>query len=97
MARTTTVPANFRLTASAADPFGGLVAVGATSAVGGQFDFAAVRFKSDGSIDTSFGNGGIAVVDFAGFDDVPHDVTIDPSGSDRHRRHRAQDSAAASS
>jgi uncharacterized delta-60 repeat protein len=33
-------------------------------------DFGLVRYNSDGSLDTSFGNGGKAITDFGGFDQV---------------------------
>jgi uncharacterized delta-60 repeat protein len=36
---------------------------------GGSEDFEVVRFNPDGSIDTSFGSGGIATIDFAGASD----------------------------
>ncbi|MBZ0223867.1 MAG: hypothetical protein K8F35_12660 [Dokdonella sp.] len=72
------------VTAMAIDPQGRIVVVGATPDANGRRDFGVVRFKADGSDDTSFaGDGGTAI----GFDiggaqtnDLPTSVTIDPNG-----------------
>jgi uncharacterized delta-60 repeat protein len=52
-------------TAIADDPSGRIVVAGGTNAVG-SFDFAVARYRPDGSLDPSFGNGGFVQTDFAG-------------------------------
>ena len=47
---------------------------------GGTADFALARLKDDGSLDNTFGDGGIApFVDIGGFDDVSRRIAIDAS------------------
>lgn len=41
------------------------------------YDFELARYNGSGSIDTSFGNGGVATADFAGLEDRIRAVTID--------------------
>ncbi len=48
------------------DGQGRIVAAGATRINGGPFDFALARYLSDGTLDTSFGNGGLVITDFEG-------------------------------
>ena len=43
-------------------------------------DFVLARYQDDGSADPSFGDGGMAVTDFAGWDDFANAVTIDAAG-----------------
>ena len=43
-------------------------------------DFAVVRYNADGSLDSSFGNGGIVTIDFAFSSDVGRGVTLDSQG-----------------
>jgi uncharacterized delta-60 repeat protein len=43
-------------------------------------DFALARYNSDGSLDTSFGNGGIVTTDFLGHEDDVYSVLIQPDG-----------------
>lgn len=64
--------------ALALQPDGKIVVVGSTVAVSGssQSDFAIARYNSDGSLDTSFGNGGKVTVDFDTIDDVANAVVI---------------------
>ena len=77
--------------AVAIDRFGRIVVggVAADANTGGTFfpldhnfhgtaDFAIARVNDDGSLDPSFGDGGIgATVDLSGFDDVPRTIAID--------------------
>ncbi|MFA7382658.1 MAG: putative Ig domain-containing protein [Desulfurivibrionaceae bacterium] len=42
----------------------------------GNYDFALVRYNTDGSLDTSFNGNGIAITDFAGGNDTAQDVVI---------------------
>ncbi|HXG08500.1 MAG TPA: hypothetical protein VNK04_01805 [Gemmataceae bacterium] len=43
-------------------------------------DYGVVRYNIDGSLDTTFGNGGRVVVDFNSFDDTIRNVTLQPDG-----------------
>jgi uncharacterized delta-60 repeat protein len=43
--------------------------------------FAVVRYNTDGSLDTSFGSGGIVTTDIGGNDDGARDVKIDANGN----------------
>ena len=66
----------------AALPGGKVLAVGTTSPADGVSgrDFLIVRFNADGTVDTSFGNGGHVTTDFAGGGDVAHAVETLPDG-----------------
>src|SRR5438128_3900097 len=57
---------------------GKIVVVGQTEGVG--YDFGMVRYNTDGSLDTNFGNGGIVVTDFAGSYDIAYGVVVHASG-----------------
>jgi uncharacterized delta-60 repeat protein len=43
-------------------------------------DFSVARFNSDGSLDTSFGSGGIVATDFYGRDDFLYDLAVQEDG-----------------
>ncbi len=43
-------------------------------------DFAIIRYNVDGSLDASFGDGGVATIDFGGNSDVAQGVAIDSLG-----------------
>jgi uncharacterized delta-60 repeat protein len=59
---------------------GKIVVVGNTSGTIGQ-DIAVVRYKADGSLDNSFGTGGITITDFDNFsNDSPTAVCVQPDG-----------------
>ena len=45
-----------------------------------NFDFAVARYNTDGSLDTSFGNGGKVTTDFAALADVANAVAIQTDG-----------------
>ena len=45
-----------------------------------DFDFALVRYNDDGSLDTSFGTGGIVTTPIGGGDDVIRSVALDSGG-----------------
>ncbi len=47
---------------------------------GGKFDFAVVRYNSDGSPDTTFGSGGIVTTPIGGFFDCPYAIAIQEDG-----------------
>ena len=44
------------------------------------FDFAVVRYRPDGRLDTSFGTGGSATFDFDGQEDIAHAIAVQPDG-----------------
>lgn len=58
---------------------GKIVVVGSTD-VNFDDDFALVRYNSNGTLDTSFGNGGKVITDFADFDDNAVSVHLQPNG-----------------
>lgn len=43
-------------------------------------DFGVARFESNGSFDSSFGSGGTVLTDFAGEEDLPRSVALQPDG-----------------
>lgn len=60
---------------------GGIIAVGETDAPGIQKqDFAVARYRPDGTLDSSFGTGGIATTDFGGHGHVADAVAVQPDG-----------------
>jgi uncharacterized delta-60 repeat protein len=59
----------------AIQPDGKIVVAGQT---GG--DFAVVRYNADGSLDTSFGSGGVVRTDFGGGTDLARTVLVEPDG-----------------
>lgn len=62
-------------------PDGRIVVAGAanSSDSGNNFDFALVRYNADGSLDTSFGSGGMVTTDFGSYDSVM-DIALQPDG-----------------
>jgi uncharacterized delta-60 repeat protein len=70
----TPVPLPFTATDMKLQPDGKLVMSGATG-----LDFALTRYKSDASIDTNFGNNGVATLDFGGTDSA-NAVYLEPNG-----------------
>jgi uncharacterized delta-60 repeat protein len=63
-------------------PDGKIVAAGISGSIGdpASLDFAVARYNPDGSLDASFGTGGKVTTDFAGNDDEPNAVTLQPDG-----------------
>jgi len=47
---------------------------------GSNLDFAVARYNTDGSLDSSFGNGGVATTDYFHLSDTAGDVRIQPDG-----------------
>jgi uncharacterized delta-60 repeat protein len=47
---------------------------------GSTYDFAVVRYNPDGSLDSTFGNGGITTTDFAGSGDRAYWSVLQPDG-----------------
>jgi len=58
----------------------GNILLGGYTTIGNNTDFAIARYLSDGSLDSSFGNGGKAVFDFGGMEEVIADLTLNPAG-----------------
>jgi uncharacterized delta-60 repeat protein len=63
----------------AGQPDGKLVVAGSADN-GGQYDFALVRYNTDGSLDATFGAGGKVTTDFASGDDEAFSVTLQADG-----------------
>jgi uncharacterized delta-60 repeat protein len=72
-------PAAIFVHAVAVQDDGKIVAAGQSNA-GGLVDFAVLRFNSDGSPDTGFGDGGRVVTDLGTDQDVANDVAIQRDG-----------------
>ncbi|HEY8172810.1 MAG TPA: hypothetical protein VIH21_06965 [Dehalococcoidia bacterium] len=66
----------------AIQPDGNIVLAGKAHnpGVNGSMDFAALRFHSNGTLDTSFGWGGVVLVDFLGAWDEALSVALQPDG-----------------
>jgi len=58
----------------------GRIVVAGRAASGTVFDFGLARYRPGGSLDTSFGSGGLMSVDFHGFGDEAEDVALDSAG-----------------
>ena len=67
-------------TALVLQPDAKLVAAGFAVTTSGFFDFALVRYNADGTLDTSFGTGGMATTDFAGGFDVGNALVLQSDG-----------------
>jgi uncharacterized delta-60 repeat protein len=65
--------------ATAIQSNGKIVVAGYTTPGGGDFDFALVRLNSNGTLDSTFGNSGITILDInnAGADDLIYDIALD--------------------
>ncbi len=61
-------------------PDGKLVAAGNSYDVAGRTYFALVRYYPDGSLDTSFGNGGKVVTGVGSIEDEAHALVLQPDG-----------------
>ena len=61
---------------------GKIVAVGYALQESTQYDFAVMRFNNDGTLDTSFGAGGLVAVDFGNKSDYAFDVTFQDVGDE---------------
>ena len=66
----------------AVQPDGRIVVAGAAGPfINRGFDFALARYNSNGTLDTSFGTSGKVTTDFAGANDVPFSVAVQPDGN----------------
>lgn len=69
------------LRAVAIQPDGKIVTAGPAIGPGPtSMDFIVLRYNTDGSPDTTFGNAGIAVTDFGNTDDYPRSIALQPDG-----------------
>lgn len=59
---------------------GKIVVAGSTATGGADLDFALVRYRPDGSLDSGFGNGGKVVTSFGPSTDRIHAIVIQPDG-----------------
>ncbi len=66
-------------TAIALQPDGKIVVAGYANN-GTATDFAVVRYNSDGSLDASFGSGGIVISSISTYDDIINAIVIQPDG-----------------
>ncbi|MDQ3748670.1 MAG: FG-GAP-like repeat-containing protein [Acidobacteriota bacterium] len=66
----------------AVQPDGKIVVVGTRNSAtsGDSFDFSVVRYNTDGSLDNSFGTGGIVITDFGDTNDQAIAVALQPDG-----------------
>lgn len=64
----------------ALQPDGKILVAGDTYIEGFESDFALIRFNSDGSLDNTFGSGGIVTTDFDGSYDSGHSIAIQSDG-----------------
>ena len=70
-----------RPTALVLQPDGRVVAAGGANNLNSTgFDFALARYNDDGSLDSSFGEGGRTTTDFLGILDAADDVVLQPDG-----------------
>lgn len=76
---TTAVGENATVAALALQPDGKIVVAG-TAVVGGQADFAFVRYNADGFLDKSFSEDGILTIDLGSAKDSAQDVVVQPDG-----------------
>jgi len=58
----------------------GKILVGGSSWNGSNYDFALVRYNSDGSLDTSFDTDGKVMTDLSSYSDYGHSVTVQEDG-----------------
>src|SRR5215472_17062077 len=74
--------ANGQADSVAVQPDGRIVAAGAAGRyINRGFDFALARYNSSGTLDTSFGTSGKVTTDFAGGNDLPFSVAVQPDGN----------------
>ncbi len=64
----------------AIQPDGKIVVAGFTQGATTGLDFAVLRYNSNGTLDTTFGKGGIVTTDFDGLNDQAADVVLQPDG-----------------
>jgi uncharacterized delta-60 repeat protein len=73
-------PTGSRATGVALQADGKIVVIGQASGPTTSLDFALLRYNMDGSLDTTFGSGGVARTDFGHATDIAKEVVIDDVG-----------------
>jgi len=59
------------------DSSNNIIAVGSTySATNGNENFTMMKFNLSGILDTQFGNSGVVITDFSGFQDIPYSLLV---------------------
>lgn len=58
----------------------GKILITGTTQVGGAMDVFVVRYNTDGTLDTSFGNGGKRITSVGPLDDTPASLAVQPDG-----------------
>ncbi|MCC7306375.1 MAG: PxKF domain-containing protein [Acidobacteria bacterium] len=76
----TDLPGSGEMARSVAIQPDGKIVVAGQSGNGPNTDFAVLRYRADGLLDTSFGTGGTVITDVLGADDVAQSVVIQPDG-----------------
>ena len=76
----TNLGSNSGTAAVAIQPDGKVVAAGYTTSEDTGYDFALVRYNSDGMLDSHFGSGGKVITDLVGGNDWAMAITIQPDG-----------------
>jgi uncharacterized delta-60 repeat protein len=61
-------------------PDGRIVVAGTSGQKSSNYDFAVLRYRADGRLDTGFGAGGSVTIDFDGSEDIAHAVAVQPDG-----------------
>ena len=62
-------------------PDGKILVTGAAANLAAQkFDFGLYRFNANGTLDTAFGNNGIAAISLSSGEDVPFSIVVQPDG-----------------
>jgi uncharacterized delta-60 repeat protein len=64
----------------AVQPDGRIVGAGPVWQGGDEVDWGLVRYNADGTIDSSFGDGGVVMTDFGGNYDYPNELALQPDG-----------------
>lgn len=75
-----TLPVGIRCWAVVVQGDGKIVTAGSISGGPGNLDFAVLRYLADGTLDPTFGSGGVVQTDFAGFDDYANAIALQSDG-----------------
>jgi uncharacterized delta-60 repeat protein len=71
---------NDRARSMALQPDGKIIVAGTVVPIGGKGDFGLARYDPNGTLDTTFGRGGMMMTDFSGQFDVNYAVAVQPDG-----------------
>jgi len=61
-------------------PDGRILVAGTSWQKSSGYDFAVLRYRADGRLDTGFGTGGSVTIDFEGLEDIAHAIAVQPDG-----------------